>query len=497
MPLSLNEIRERAIAFTKEWQFETGEHAEAKSFWDDFFNIFGISRRRVASFEKLVKHNGNRGYIDLLWKGTLLIEHKSKGENLDSAFIQAKNYLAGIKENELPRYILVCDFENFRLYDLDDDLTREFKINQLIDNIHLFGFISGYTRHEFKEQDPINVKAAEQMGRLHEKLKEIKYTGHPLEVYLVRILFCLFADDTGIFEKGLFREYLDKRTSPDGSDLAYHIDALFGILNTPKDMRLAKIDEQLDSFPFINGNLFEERLPNAAFDSKMRQILLDCCHTNWSKISPAIFGSMFQSVMDEKARRNFGAHYTSEKNILKVIKPLFLDELWKEFEKLKGQSRKMDSFHRKLSELRFLDPAEGFAGLRVGHVPHLRQVAVSPNGSGIGVDGESLPAVDHRPLRHIRRHAGVRNRQQQYQNSLAHYPPPDFKLVFLRRITPPVHAEALWRNARCRARHGELTRRDVAPARRHERTTPVRFGMQTHQDKAQREPDTRRFYPIH
>src|SRR5690606_28501425 len=121
---------------------------------------------------------------------------------------------------------------------------------------------------------------------------------------------------------------------------------LFEVLNTPKENRLRNLDESLDAFPYVNGKLFEERLPTAGFDSGMRNILLECCSLDWGRISPAIFGSLFQSVMDEKARRNLGAHYTSEKNILKLIKPLFLDELWKEFEKAKKESRtSVEKFH--------------------------------------------------------------------------------------------------------------------------------------------------------
>ncbi len=119
------------------------------------------------------------------------------------------------------------------------------------------------------------------------------------------------------------------------------------------------MDESLSLFPYVNGKLFEEHLPTAAFNSGMRKTLMDCCGLDWGKISPAIFGSVFQSVMDAKARRNLGAHYTSEKNILKLIKPLFLDELWSEFEKIKGDKNKLKKLHDKISKLRFLDPACG------------------------------------------------------------------------------------------------------------------------------------------
>ena len=360
MPLSWNEIKSRSVAFTKEWKDEVSEDSEAKSFWDDFFLIFDIRRRRIATFEHHVKQLNNKdGFIDLFWPATLIVEHKSKGRSLDKAHDQVLDYFSGIPDIQLPQYILVSDFANFRLYDLDNNDVHEFPIEKLTDNIGLFGFIAGYQKRTYKEQDPVNIQAAELMGKLHDKLKAIGYTGHFLELYLVRLLFCLFADDTNIFEKGIFLDYIDLRTDEDGSDLAGHIAQLFEVLNTPKDKRYSNLDEDLNAFPYVNGKLFEEQLPTASFDSDMRKLLLACCVLDWSKISPAIFGSLFQSVMDEKARRNLGAHYTSEKNILKLIKPLFLDELWKEFEKVKDSKPKLQKFHDKISRLRFLDPACG------------------------------------------------------------------------------------------------------------------------------------------
>ena len=360
MPLSWNEIKTRAVGFTNEWKDEVSEDAEAKSFWDDFFNVFGIHRRRVASFEQQVKKiDDKQGFIDLLWKGQILIEHKSRGKDLVKAYQQAKDYFPGLKEKELPRYILVSDFERFHLFDLERNTSHEFKLEDFINHVHLFGFIAGYEKRTFKEQDPVNLEAATLMGKLHDKLEAIGYTGHALELYLVRLLFCLFADDTNIFEKGILQDYIDLRTDEDGSDLANHIAQLFEILNTPKDKRLKNLDESLTAFPYVNGKLFEEHLPTASFDSDMRRLLLECCLLDWGKISPAIFGSLFQSVMNPVERRTLGAHYTSEKNILKVIKPLFLDGLWKQFEKAKDSKQELSRLHKKISTLRFLDPACG------------------------------------------------------------------------------------------------------------------------------------------
>ncbi len=360
MPLSWNEIKTRALAFSKEWQDEKSEDAEAKSFWDGFFNVFGITRKRKASFEEPVKKLGEKyGYIDLFWKGVLIVEHKSRGKSLDKAYSQALDYFPGISERDLPQYVIVSDFARVRLYDLEEDTQNEFDLKDLHKNVRLFGFIAGYQTHKIQEQDPVNIKAAEKMGKLHDQMKAVGYTGHPLEVYLVRLLFCLFADDTGIFERQQFQEYIEQRTAEDGSDLGHHLSTLFQVLNTPREKRLKNLDEQLNAFPYINGKLFEESLLTAGFDSAMRLSLLNCCALDWGRISPAVFGALFQSIMDKQARRNLGAHYTSEENILKLIKPLFLDELREEFEKIKHNKNRLLEFHQKLRHLNFLDPACG------------------------------------------------------------------------------------------------------------------------------------------
>ncbi len=377
MALSWNEIKSRAIEFSKEWKDDFNEHAEAKSFMDAFFNVFGIPRRRVADFEQTVKkEDGRQGFIDLLWKGNILIEFKSRGKNLEKAHQQAKEYFPGIKDSDLPKYILVCDFESFRLYDLEEDTTVEFKLSDFVSNVQHFGYLLGYQKKIYKEQDAANIKAAELLGKFHDRLEEIGYTGHALEVYLVRILFCLFAEDTTIFNKQQFQEFIEQRTSEDGSDLAAKLQELFQVLNTPKENRFTNLDEQLVGFEYVNGKSFEEILPTASFDGKMRQALLDCCYLDWSKISPAIFGSMFQSVMNPKERRNLGAHYTSETNILKLIKPLFLDDFWKEFNSVKDNKNKLQEFHKKLSALKFLDPACGCGNFLVITYRELRLLEI-------------------------------------------------------------------------------------------------------------------------
>lgn len=361
MPLSWNEIKTRAIAFSKEWEGESSEDAEAKSFWDAFFEVFGVHRRRIASFEvPIQREDGSGGFIDLLWKGILLVEHKSLGKDLDRAAAQARDYFPGLKDRDLPRYVLVSDFARFRLYDLEEGTQTEFALKDLPRHLRLFGFVAGYQSRSFKEQDPVNIKAAERMGRLHDALEEDGYTGHKLEVLLVRLLFCLFAEDTGIFEpRRRFQDYIEQRTHEDGSNLGGALATLFDVLNTPPGQRQKGLDEQLAGFPYVNGKLFAERLSPAAFNATMRERLLDACGLDWSEISPAIFGALFQSIMDAQARRNLGAHYTSEKNILKLIGPLFLDGLRAEFDKIRNSRARLHEFHEKLAGLKFLDPACG------------------------------------------------------------------------------------------------------------------------------------------
>jgi hypothetical protein len=361
MPLSWNEIKSRALSFSREWADAASEDSEAKPFWIAFFEIFGITNKRVATFEHAVKkYGGDQGYVDLFWPGVLLVEQKSRGKNLDRAFSQALDYFPGIKERDLPRHIVVCDFARFRLHDLETGDTREFALKDLHKHIRHFGFIAGYETQEIKPQNPVNIRAAEHMGRLHDALKASGYDGHALEVLLVRLLFCLFADDTGIFQPAhALHAYIEERTREDGSDLGPLLAQLFQVLNTPDAKRGKALDDQLAAFPYVNGRLFEEAIPIADFDSAMREALLDACALDWAAISPAIFGALFQSIMDKQARRNLGAHYTSEENILKLIKPLFLDALWAEFDKVKKNRNRLFEFHKKLRGLTFFDPACG------------------------------------------------------------------------------------------------------------------------------------------
>lgn len=383
MRLSWNEIRVRAAQFAEEWKDAHYERGESQTFYNEFFELFGVTRRHVASFEEPVKLLGDqRGFVDLFWKGVLLVEQKSAGRNLVRAKQQALDYFPGLKEHELPRYVLVSDFQTFELYDLDENTHVRFQLHQLHEHVEDFAFILGVQKRTFRDQDPVNIEASELMGQLHDALKASGYVGHNLERFLVRLVFCLFADDTGIFNpRDIFSALITERTNPDGSDVGLWIGQLFQILNTPTEQRQQTLDDDLAQFPYVNGDLFEETLPMAAFDMGMRNLLIAACTFNWDAISPAIFGSLFQSVMQPEERRRQGAHYTTEKNILKVIEPLFLDELRTEFKQLtgrrdSGRRKALEDFHRKLASLRFFDPACGCGNFLIISYRELRLLEI-------------------------------------------------------------------------------------------------------------------------
>jgi hypothetical protein len=386
--LSWNEIKHRAIGFSRDWKGTTSEKSERQTFWNDFFEVFGIKRRAVAAFEEPVKKlSGNWGYIDLFWPGRVLIEHKSAGQDLDKAHAQGMEYIRGLTDSgrarEVPRWLIVSDFKRVALHDLepeqDPDLplfkrippSIEFPLADLHKHIRRFAFIPGYKQHKLNPEDPANIEAAQIMANLHDALKKGGFSGHDLRVLLVRLLFCLFADDTGIFNQQDFKLFLENRTAADGSDTGTKLARLFEVLNTPdgsvrgsKNERQANLDEDLAAFPYVNGDLFAERIAFADVNAGMRQQLLDACAFEWARISPAVFGSLFQGVMVPAERRQIGAHYTSEKDILKLIRSLFLDTLRAEFaaasaDKSTRRTARLEALQIKLGSLKFLDPACG------------------------------------------------------------------------------------------------------------------------------------------
>ncbi len=377
MPISWNEIRRNAVAFSKEWSDGSREVAEAQTFWNEFFAVFGVKRRTVASFEEPVrKLSGAWGAIDLFWPGTLLVEHKSRGKPLNKAESQAMQYVRSLKDagrdDEIPRYIIVSDFEWIVLHDLEDDKSFEMLVASLHLVVDKFAFIPGYKQHKLEPDDPVNLRAVLLLGDLHDALEDGGYSGHDLERLLVRVLFCLFAEDTGLFERNAFTDYLLNHTAVGGNDLGVHLARLFQVLDTPLEKRQANLLEELADLPYVNGDLFAESLAFADFSRAMRDRLLTCCRFDWSRISPAAFGSLFQSAMEPRQRRQVGAHYTSEHDILKLVRSLFLDDLRADFDKVKANKNRLREFHQKLGKLTFFDPACGCGNFLVVTYRELR-----------------------------------------------------------------------------------------------------------------------------
>ncbi|MDH6300918.1 class I SAM-dependent DNA methyltransferase [Polynucleobacter sphagniphilus] len=384
--ITINEVRRRLQLFAKEHENDREEKQYAQQFMRDFYACFGLSKSSASMFEKKVIKFGNaRGYIDSFIPGVLLVEQKTTGEDLYKAYEQATDYAMAItNEFEKPQYILISDFQTFHLYNLHS-LDKEpliCSLSEISKRADWFMFLVDKRVIAYSEELPINRKAVEQIAKLHDALLKANYTGRDLESFLTRLLFCLFADDTGIFgEDGQFKKLVAK-TKEDGSDLGMAIAMLFQVLNTAHDKRQTNLDEALKAFEYVNGGLFAEQISIPSFDFDLRTILVKCSELDWSGISPAIFGAMFQSVLEagatdtahrKESRRELGAHYTSERNILKVIQPLFLDELHKEFEQAITKP-KLQALYDKLHTLKFFDPACGCGNFLVIAYRELRRI---------------------------------------------------------------------------------------------------------------------------
>lgn len=414
--LSWTEVRERSINFSRSWAGVTSESAEKQTFWNEFFAIFGRDRRAVAAFEVAVENiRGNYSSIDLLWQGVLLVEHKSQGRSLGAAESQAFSYIGDLARegrfDEIPRFVVVSDFARFALYDLEPEDQRDlplfaghrytvidFPLSELHRYVRQFAFLKGERTVRSNPEDPANQKAYGRMCHLHDELERGGCSGNDLERLLVRLLFCLFAEDTGIYEPSAFQSFVRNHTRADGSDLGARLNELFEILNTPPERRPKNLHEDLAQFPYVNGQLFSERLAFTAFTSEMRDALIEASNFHWARVSPAVFGSLFQGILLPMERRQQGAHYTSERDIMKVVRSLFLDELRAEFERLKNDrsTRRrpaLEAFNLRLRNLRFLDPACGcgnflvlsYRELRLLELDVLRELHAAGSGRAISL----------------------------------------------------------------------------------------------------------------
>ncbi len=380
MTLNWRDIEERAVTLSHSYADAKDEDRDTKPFWKDVFALFGIDPRVIGSFEERVKIHGRpgTGKMDYFAPKKFLIEQKSRGKDLDEAYAQAMDYFDSLKVEDKPRYVVLCDFNHLIIHDLEGKgkkRMQSFLVKDLSQNIKKLAFLASAETKEYDDDSAIDVKAVRAIGKLHKALKESFYPPEHLSHLLTRLVFCFFADDTGIFERNGLRRYLDEETKEDGSDIGAHLSTIFQVLDTKEDARQTNMVDALAALPYVNGGLFKDPIP-AIFGSRaIRDTLMQCVTFDWSNVSPAIFGSMFQSVMDEKERHDLGAHYTSEKNIMKVIGPLFLDDLKEDFDKAKGEE-KLRALWDKVAAITLLDPACGCGNFLVVAYRELRRLEI-------------------------------------------------------------------------------------------------------------------------
>lgn len=386
--LSLNAIRKNCAKFAHEWSDCVGdEKQDGHEFMRELMQCFGITKRKAISYERRSNRasTGRQGYIDALIPGKALIEMKSAGKNLDEAEEQALDYIHDLADVETPRLLIISDFRRIRIVDLDSEKASdgsgdagrtEFRLPQLPDHVDDLKFLAGYGMVQVgsREQEEASIRAARVMADLYEALDGSGYSDHEASIFLIRTLFCLYGDDAGLWERDLFAEFLVTRTREDGSDLGAQLALLYQTLNTPVERRQSTLDELIARFPYVNGGIFAEPLSIPSFSSAMRDELMRACAFDWSGISPAVFGSLFQAVKSPEARRELGEHYTSETNILKTLEPLLLDELRQKFADHAHNAKELTDLRKELGELRIMDPACGCGNFLVVAYRELRRL---------------------------------------------------------------------------------------------------------------------------
>lgn len=313
------------------WKAEGKGHTEksaAQQFWSDLFRCFGVIPERIDLFERDAARasTGNTGYIDLFWSGVVLGEAKSLGRDLDAAFDQALDYLAGgsIADHEFPKYIIVSDFENIRLTRLGvEGWTDRFTIDEITDHIDQLRFLAGFETVTKQEEEEASIVASGLMADLFKAMvdeevgeeaptdpEEEDQAVQETSMYLTRLLFLLFGDDAGLWEEDLFYRFILHHINDE--NLGSQLNALFDVLNKPENQR-RRVPESMAKFPYVNGSIFEQQMPMQYFNAEMREALLNACRFHWSDISPAVFGSMFQLVKSkEQAGRRRALHQREE-----------------------------------------------------------------------------------------------------------------------------------------------------------------------------------------
>ena len=304
-------------------------------------------------------------------------------------------------EKHAPRFVVATNFDRIYAADTKTNDILDIAFVELQKNFDFFLPWAGMEKAQNVSDNPADVKAAEKMAKLFDLIKVDNPASdpksvHSLNVFLSRLLFCYFAEDTGIFTSKLFSNSVESHTSKDGSDLQEYLQKLFKMLNTEDRSGLPAY---LQAFPYVNGGLFAETHPVPKFSTKSRAVVIECgSDLNWSEINPDIFGSMIQAVVDVEQRGNMGMHYTSVTNIMKVIEPLFLNDLYAEFERRKDSAKKLVELQQRIAKIKIFDPACGsgnflivaYKELRKLEMEIFKQIAIASKKADFGFSGIQL-----------------------------------------------------------------------------------------------------------
>lgn len=383
------EVKQRTAAkkFVEDWTGKGYEKGESQKFWIQLLReVLGVETpEQFISFEDQV-HLDHTSFIDARIPATkVLIEQKSSDKDLYKAikqsdgsllnpFQQAKRYITELPLSQHPRWVVTCNFQKFCVYDMErpNGEPQEILLKDLEKEYYRLSFLVDTGSEHLKKEMEVSIKAGEIVGLLYDALlKQYKDCTNEeslksLNILCVRLVFCLYAEDAGIFGKhDIFLDYLRQY---DASKMRKALIELFAVLNTKPEDRDPYLEDDLKEFPYVNGGLFaQEHIEIPQFTEEIRTLLLEKASANfdWSEISPTIFGAVFESTLNPETRRKGGMHYTSIENIHKVIAPLFMDDLNKEFEEIKAlphnknRDKKLAEFQDKIANLNFLDPACG------------------------------------------------------------------------------------------------------------------------------------------
>ena len=363
-----------AITEIEDQIFKIVDKKNYDNFIYDFLSVYDIPKATITKLKKGINNLSDvAGEVYLKNK----LYYKQTDKDLMQSFTDVK-----AKVDELgtkPRYIFVTDFKEVLAYDTKTDDTLSIPFERLPQKFEFFLAWNGIEKADFDKENPADIRAAERFAKLYDVIVKDNpnATRKGLNLFLIRVLFCLFAEDTDIFEKNLFTTRLKELTKLDGSDLNSFIGQLFSVLDVRKEDRPVDTPSWLADFPYVDGDLFKDQHESLKFTAKSRKLIIDAGEKlEWDQINPDILGSMLQAVASEDSRSHLGMHYTSVPNIMKVIKPLFLDDLRNEFEKSKGNYKKLQQLYDRIGKIKFMDPACGSGNFLIVTYKQLRQLEI-------------------------------------------------------------------------------------------------------------------------